>query len=147
MKKEMVMIIQWFLQITWQNKLATLSVPQILQNITGPWNPKVWEPLPWKKVILQAVNNCEMEKAAMVKCLGNDTTEFHMVMWINGKYTPFPKLGPPNTFRPTVNWKDIKIWSEQFLWLRNCNNFLQVYLSLAFQQSWAYDLAEAKEMV
>lgn len=87
------------------------------------------------------------EKKSVAKCLGNDTAESHTVVWINGKYTPFPKPGPLNTFRPTVNRKDGKIWSEQPFWLWNSNNFLQMKLTWAFQQSLAYDLAETKEMV
>lgn len=41
--------------ITWQNKLATLS-PNF-QNLTGPQNAKVWEPLPCKRLVFQAINN------------------------------------------------------------------------------------------
>lgn len=41
-----------------------------------------------------------MEKG-VVQCLGNDTTYV-----INGKYAPFPKLGPLCTFRPAVHWRD-----------------------------------------
>lgn len=48
-------------------------------------------------------------KKAVVRCLGNDTREFHKIMRIKGKCAPFPKRGPLDTFRPTVHWKDIKI--------------------------------------
>lgn len=85
--------------ITWQNKLATLS-PNF-QNFAGPQNAKVWEPLPRKRLVFQAINNCYVV-CPVAKYL-------ERISLMNLASMPIPQTWTTAHTQSTVNWKDTGI--------------------------------------
>lgn len=99
MKKKM--IIQWFISDSLAKWIGNLVHPQnFWKYFYWSMNSKSLGTTAMLKTSF-ALTTVRWKKAAVVRCLGNDTTELCMVMWITGKYAPFPKLGPLNTFRPS----------------------------------------------